>query len=276
MKKLLTLLLAMLMVFSLAACGGSGESAEENADTSSVDVGTVKVGIDGAYMPFQIANEDGTFDGFEIAMVNEISKRTGMEVEYVPCAWDGIFGQLDSEKIDTVMCCVFPNEERQAKYDFSAEYIYDENKFIVPEGKAGDYKTLADFAGKKIGVTGGGNSYTTLQSVQEEGGFEIVAYNDDQEIFELDLGRLDAIYKSPVFAMAMAKENNLKVEVADCPAVEEATCALPWRKDDERSAVIREAFSQAIKDMIEDGTMKDLSEQYLGMDVTCYEPMFDF
>ena len=252
MKKLLTLLLAMLMMFSLAACGGSGESAEENADTSSVDVGTVKVGIDGAYMPFQIANEDGTFDGFEIAMVNEISKRTGMEVEYVPCAWDGIFGQLDSEKIDTVMCCVFPNEERQAKYDFSAEYIYDENKFIVPEGKAGDYKTLADFAGKKIGVTGGGNSYTTLQSVQEEGGFEIVAYNDDQEIFELDLGRLDAIYKSPVFAMAMAKENNLKVEVADCPAVEEATCALPWRKDDERSAVIREAFSQAIKDMIGD------------------------
>lgn len=273
-KKLFALLIAFTMVFALAACGGGAGSSEEVAP--GVDIGVVKVGIDGNYTPFQFTNDDGTFDGFEIAMLNEVSSRTGIEVEYVPCAWDGIFGQMDSEKIDTVMCCVFPSVERLEKYDFSREYIYDENLFIVPEGKAHDYKTVADFKGKKIGVSSGGNSFLRLQDAQEEGGFEIKAYGNDEEIFDLDLGRLDAIYKSPVFALAAAKENNLHVEVADCPPLEEATCALPWRKDDERSAAIREAFSGAIQEMIDDGTMKDLSEKYFGMDVTAYEPMHEF
>ncbi len=266
-KKLFAIVVAAMMVFSLCACGSTDDST---------DIGTVVIGIDGGYAPFQYTNDDDTFDGFEIAMVNEISERTGIEVEYKACAWDGIFGQLDSEKIDTVMCCVFPNEERQEKYDFSTEYIYDENRFIVPKGKASEYKTLEDFKGKKIGVTGGGNTYAVLQEAQKEVDFEIVTYNDDQEIFELNNGRLDAIYKSPVFANALAEENNLNVEVADCPAYESASCALPFRKNDERSAAIREAFSEAIQEMIDDGTMKELSEKYLGMDATAYEPLFDF
>ena len=274
-KRIFALLIAFVMIFALAACGGgSGEPAEDTS--SDVEIGTVKVGIDGNYTPFQFTNDDGSFDGFEIAMLNEVSSRTGIPVEYVPCAWDGIFGQMDSEKIDTVMCCVFPSVERLEKYDFSREYIYDENLFIVPEGKAHDYKTVADFKGKTIGVSSGGNSFLRLQDAQEEGGFEIKAYGNDEEIFDLDLGRLDAIYKSPVFALAAAKENNLHVEVADCPPLEEATCALPWRKDDPRSAAIREAFSGAIQEMIDDGTMKELSEKYFGMDVTAYEPMHEF
>lgn len=214
--------------------------------------------------------------GFEIAMIDEIAKRTGLEVEYQALPWDGIFGQMDAGKIDTVVCCIFPNEERQEKYLFSSEYIYDENRFMVREGDGSKYKTYDDLVGKKIGVSGGGNTIMVLEELRKEYDFEIVAYSQMTFVNDLALGRLDLIYQSPVSALEQAKSIDAAIEMAECPAVEQASCAIPWRKDDARSAAICELFSEATKEMIEDGTMKALCEEWLGMDLSVYDPLYDF
>lgn len=286
-KRLFGVVLAVIMVMSLAACGSGKEESEETAKTEKTDeadgageveIGKVIIGTDGTYPPFNYTDDNDELTGFEIEMVDEIAERTGLEIECQALPWDGIFGQMDSGKIDTVMCCVFPNEERQEKYDFSKEYIYDENRFIVLKGEGSNYKTYEDLAGKTVGVAGGGNTYDVLSAFQEESGinFEIAAYNNENFVNDLALGRLDVIYKSPVSAFAQAESLDTEFELAECPTLESASCALPWRKDDERSAAIREKFSEATEAMIEDGTMKELSEKWLGMDVTCYEPIFDF
>lgn len=285
-KRVLSMLLAAMMVFSLAACGASEESTEKTTEATEetteesgeVEIGTVIIGTDGSYAPFNVVDDSGELVGFEIDMVNEIAKREGFEVEYQMLPWDGIFGQMDSGKIDTVMCCVFPNEERQAKYDFSREYIYDENWFLTLKGEGANYKEYEDLAGKKVGVAGGGNTYDTLYAFQQETGidFEIVAYNSENHVNDLALGRLDVIYKSPVSAYAQAESLGAEFELCELDPLERASCSLPWRKDDARSAAIREAFSEATEAMIEDGTMKELCDKWLGMDVSCYEPLFDF
>ena len=61
--------------------------------------------------------------------------------------------------------------------------------------------------------------------------------------------------------------------MAECPTVEEASCALPWRKDDARSEKICEMFSKATQEMIDDGTMKELCDKWLEVDVTAYDPL---
>lgn len=286
-KRIFSMLLAMMIVLSLAACGSEkketketekASEVKEEAETGEVEIGKVIIGTDGTYPPFNYMDENDELTGFEIEMVNEIAERTGLEIECQSLPWDGIFGQMDSGKIDSVMCCIFPNEERQEKYDFSKEYIYDENRFIVLKGEGAKYKAYEDLAGKKVGVSGGGNTYDVLYTFQQESGidFEIAAYNNENFVNDLALGRLDVIYKSPVSAFSQAESLGAEFELAECPALESASCALPWRKNDERSAAIREKFSEATAAMIEDGTMKELSEKWLGMDVTCYEPLCDF
>jgi len=282
-KRLLSVLLAAVMVLGLAACGASEEPAEEavestEAEAEEVEIGKVIIGTDGTYPPFNYMDENGELTGFEIEMVNEIAKRAGLEVEYQTLPWDGIFGQMDSGKIDTVLCCIFPNAERQEKYLFSSEYIYDENRFIALKENAAEIKEYEDLAGKKVGVSGGGNSYDVLYAFQQETGidFEIVPYNTENFVNDCALGRLDVIYKSPVSAFEQQKSLGVEFDVAPVPAVEKASCAIPWRKDDARSAAICEKFSEATKAMIEDGTMKELSEKWLGMDLSVYEPLCDF
>lgn len=278
-KRVLSMLLAAVMVLGLAACGASEEPAEDAAESTEaeeVEIGKVIIGTDGAYPPFNYLNDDGELEGFEIAMLDEISKRTGLEIEIQPMAWDGIFGQLDAGKIDTIVCCIFPSVERQEKYDFSSEYIYDENRIMVRKGDGAKYKTYEDLEGLKIGCTAGGNTYARLAELQEEVDFEIVGYDAERDVNDLMLERLDAVYKSPVSVFVQAEQLGFEVETAECPTLESASCAFPFVRDNARAAAIDEAFSAAIKEMIEDGTMKALSEEWLGMDVTCYEPLFDF
>ena len=277
--------LAICMVLSLAACGqdagssAGGSSAGGSSDSSTggeeVEIGTVIVGIDGTYPPFNYMDDNGDPTGFEIEMIQEIGERAGLEIQFQAVPWDGVFGQIDSGKIDTYACCIFPNEERQEKYIFSREYIYDENRFIVREGDGSLYKTYEDLEGHSIGVAGGGNSILAVEKLQEEEGldFEIVAYNNENYVNDLALGRLDVIYKSPVSAMVEAESLGVGFEVAECPTVEEASCALPWRMNDERAAKICELFSEATQEMIDDGTMKELCDKWLQIDVTAYEPL---
>lgn len=276
-KRLLSMILVVIMVLSMAACGSSKETNEtEVQESTETEIGVVKIGVDGTYPPFNYVNDDNELTGFEVEMLEEISKRTGIEIQIEPLAWDGIFGQLDAGKIDTIACCIFPNEERQEKYDFSSEYIYDENRVMVRKGEGSKYKTYEDLAGITFGCAGSGNNYERLAELQQEVDFEIVTYSEEREVYDLGLGRIDAVYESPVSAMAQAKEAGFEIEAAECPSLEKASCALPFRKDDERSAKIRETFSEAIKEMIEDGTMKELSEKWLGMDLSVYEPLFNF
>ena len=101
-----------------------------------------------------------------------------------------------------------------------------------------------------------------------------IVVNTSDEV--IALGRLDVIYKSPVSAFVQQESLGVEFEVADVPAVEQASCAIPWRKNDPRSEAICEKFSEATKAMIEDGTMKELSEKWLGMDLSVYEPLCDF
>jgi ABC-type amino acid transport substrate-binding protein len=280
-KKLGVVFLIVVMLFSMTACNSDVESdepvASENVEGKSLaeQVGTVKVGTDGAYPPFNYVNDEGKLTGLEIEILDEISKRTGLNIEVEAMAWDGIFGQMDSNKIDSVACCIFPSKERLEKYIFSREYIYDENRFIVRKGDESKIKTFDDLEGLKVGCTGGGNTYLRLKELQDsvDFEFEIVAYSEEREAYDLSLGRLDAIYKSPVSALEQAKQGGFELGVAECPPLEKASCAFPFRMNDERSKLICDAFTKAIQEMIDDGTMAKLSEKWTQLDLTAYEPL---
>lgn len=268
-RKALLLFMVAAMMLSVTVCGASGGTADAKK------LGTVTIGYDGTYPPFNYMDNKGEPTGFEIEMLREIGKRAGLDVQFKAVPWDGVFGQIDTGKIDTYACCIFPNKERRQKYLFSREYIYDENRFIVRKGDGKLYKTYKDLNGHRIGVAGGGNSILAVEKLQKKDNlkFEIVAYNNENYVNDLALKRLDIIYKSPVSAMVESTVLGVAFEVADCPTVEKASCSLPWRKNDARSAQLCAIFSKVTQKMIDDGTMKALCDKWLKLDVTAYKPL---
>lgn len=165
------------MVLSLAACGGSSEDSEADSQTeestdeakeeesvSKEDLGTINVGIDGAYPPYCFLNDETDEpDGFEVEMMKEIAERNGLDIECVVTAWDGMFSALDAGRIDTVAESITITDERKEDYIFSTSYIEASNRFIVREGEESSITTFEDLAGKKIGVASGQEAYMVLE-----------------------------------------------------------------------------------------------------------------
>lgn len=274
MKKLVSLLLIMLMVFSIAACGTSGDNSGTDGEALGVEeLGTVYVGIDGAYPPYCFLNDDDAADGFEVAVMNEIATRTGLTIECQITAWTSMFGQLDSGRIDTVAECITVTDERSATYTPSKSYIEDSNRFIVRSGEENTIASFEDLAGKKIGVAAGQNAYDQLVAIQEEYNvdFEIVPYESSTNAYDVSIGRLDASYMNPVAGMSMSDEGDMNLAVADCPAYISNLCAYYFLKDNARADAIREMFNTALEEMKADGTLGALCEEWLGTDISIVE-----
>ena len=98
MKKMTALLLAALMVLSMAAC--ASKTAE--SDLAYIqDKGTLVVGITD-FAPMDYQNESGEWVGFDADLAKAFAESLGVKVEFVEIVWDNKVLELDSKTIDCV------------------------------------------------------------------------------------------------------------------------------------------------------------------------------
>ena len=250
-------------------------AAEEEAASEEItkeDLGIVYVGIDGAYPPFCYLNDNDEVEGFEVAIMKEISEREGIEIECQITSWPSMFGQLDSGRIDTVAENITMTPERLEMYNFSKSYIASGNAFLVKAGNEGTIKTFEDLAGKKIGVASSGSGYDKLVELQESGiDFEIVPYDSSTNAYDVSIGRIDASFMDPVAGLAMSEASDLGLVLADWTDDNPPLHGYAFVKDSPRADLIRSLFDDALTQMDEDGTLSALSQEWLGLDISHVE-----
>jgi len=94
MKK--SLLIITVLAVILGAMFFLGTGVKEKEDESII------VGMSGGYKPYTFTNDKGELVGFEVDVWQEISKRLDITVEFQTADFNGLFGLLDSNKIDTI------------------------------------------------------------------------------------------------------------------------------------------------------------------------------
>ncbi|MFP3855414.1 MAG: transporter substrate-binding domain-containing protein, partial [Anaerolineales bacterium] len=117
MKKLQFVSLLVLIAVALSACGGAATEAPAS------DLGTVVIGTNAEYPPFEFVNEEGNITGFDIEMIDAIAQEAGFEYELVNTRWDGIFVALASGEFDAVISAATITGEREEMVDFSDPYF---------------------------------------------------------------------------------------------------------------------------------------------------------
>ena len=56
--------------------------------------------------PFEYKNESGTFEGFEVDIVNEAAKRIGMKTEIADLGFQALFAAVNSKRIDVAISSI--------------------------------------------------------------------------------------------------------------------------------------------------------------------------
>jgi polar amino acid transport system substrate-binding protein len=118
--------------------------------------GKLVVSTDPKYPPQSELKADGTYEGFDIDVANELGKRLGVKVEFTTPDWTAITAGGWGGRWDISVGSMTITPQRAKVLDFSSPYYYTPAQMAA--SKASGITTLAGFANKSI-CSGEGTTY---------------------------------------------------------------------------------------------------------------------
>lgn len=224
MKKFVSLLLALLMIASLAACG---KKANDNNDSN--DSKTLIMGTSADYAPFEFMykGEDGNmqYGGIDVSVGQYIAESMGKELKVENMSFDYLVPSLVKGDFDIVIAAMEADGERLKSADFSDPYYTDlPPAILVKASDAASYKTLADFSGKSVAAQTG-TTKLDIVNKQLTGANAVPLALVTDMVNELVNGKVDAILVDGAVAKQYA-ETNKDLVIAD--ASSELGAAQPY------------------------------------------------
>lgn len=258
MKRIFAVLLAALMLSALLTVTASADLLDQIQER-----GTIIIGLEGDWAPWSFVDENDELTGFDVEVARAIAAKLGVEVQFIPGEWDGLFAGMDAGRYDIVINGVEVTPERTEKYDFTEPYAYIRTALIV-RGDNETIKTFDDLKGKKTA-----NSIaSTYMNLAEDYGATCYGVDTLDETLTMVLqGRVDATLNAIVSYtdyMAQHPDANLKVAATTEDA---SNVAIPMRKGEE-TASLMEAINVAIAQLHEEGVIAELSLKYFGEDIS--------
>lgn len=252
MKKIFALILAILMVCSLAACSSTAEpSATVDEDKPELVMGT-----NAAFPPYEYYDEDGkTIIGIDAEIAQAVADKLGMKLTIKDMEFDSLLTAVQSGSVDIVFAGLTVNEERKQTVDFSITYATGVQVVIVPEGS--DIASADDLAGKTIGVQAGttGDIYCTDDFGQEN----VKQFtNGALAVAALQNGQVDCVVIDNEPAKAFVAANS-DLKILDTEYVTEDYAAAISKDNTE----LTEKVNKAMEELKADGTIDAILGKYI-------------
>jgi polar amino acid transport system substrate-binding protein len=213
--------------------------------------GTVRMGTEGAYPPYNFINDNGEVDGFERDLGDELCARAELTCEWVTNDWDSIIPNLTSGNYDTIIAGMSITAERDEVIDFTQPYIPPASSLFL--GMSEDI----DLDGAVIAA-----QTNTIQAgyIAAETGATLIEFaTPDETVAAVRNGEADAVFADGDYLLPIAAEDSDLMIILD-PVQLGGGVGMGMREGDERL----EAFNAAITSMKEDGTLNALILEWFG------------
>ena len=292
MKKWIAMLLAALMVFSMAACAAknepaadqtndqtaadtqtsepaedtaSGEDAVPAADQTAADSdiayvqskGTLVVGITD-FAPMDYQNESGEWIGFDADMAKAFAESLGVSVEFVEIDWDNKILELGSKSIDCVWNGMTLTDEVMSAMSCSNAYCNNSQVVIVPADKAADYADVEACKALSFAVEAGSAG---MAEVEKLGASFTEVKDQATALMEVAAGTSDAAVIDSLMAGAMVGEGTSYADLTytvSLNAEEGEQYGVGFRQSSDLAAALNDFFAAAYAD----GSMQACAETY--------------
>lgn len=253
-KVLAALLVAVMTAGVLTGCGSKGDDK------------TFTVGFDAEYPPYGYMDDNGEYTGFDLELAEKVCEMEGWTLEKKPIDWNSKDMELDSGAIDCIWNG-FTVDGREDDYTWSQPYVDNSQVIVVAEDSG--ISTLADLAGKTVGVQAASAALTLLQEDQAElaatfGGLqEFADYNS--AFVELQAGSVDAVAMDVGVANYQIKTRGEGYTILS-EVLNSEKYAVGFKKGNTELCDIVDAD---LTKLAEDGTIEKLAEKYDIADLIC-------
>ncbi|MCB8925474.1 MAG: transporter substrate-binding domain-containing protein [Ardenticatenaceae bacterium] len=278
-KKLSFLLISVLAMGAIAACGGS---EADDLLGAIEERGTIRVSTDANYAPQSYLDENGDFVGFDIDVATEIAERLGVEVEFVTPDWDVITAGNWGGQWDMSVGSMTVTTDRQQVLDFAEPaYYYTPAQFAAAEGSG--IESLDDIAGQAVCV-GLSTTYETWLSgdidslglpassfyAEPPADVTIVPLQTDNDCFQsIQSGRDEfSVFLTSNTVVQAAIDGDVPVYRVDSPVYSENLAVAFDKSSELDDSALVARVGEIIAEMHADGTLTELSQKWFTEDLT--------
>lgn len=131
--------------------------------------------------PFEFV-KNGKIEGFDIDLINFISKKLNKKVEIRNMDFFGLIPALTTKKTDIVIAALSKTENRAKQVDFSIPYFKASTALLTKNDS--NIKSKKDLKGKKIGVQLGSTWEKIAKELEAEFSMEIKILTNNNTLFE--------------------------------------------------------------------------------------------
>lgn len=219
MKRLLGVLMAILMLVTLSACG------EDSSAKSGVEDGVLTIAMECAYAPYNWTQTDdsngavpikGTNDyanGYDVMIAKRICEANGWKLEVVRSDWDSLVPSVQTGVIDADIAGQSMTKERSQQVDFAGPYYYASFAILVKEDSPlANATSIMDFAGYKGSAQSATIWYSECLPQMEGALIQTAAESAPAMIMGVETGVFDFVVTDmPTATGAAIAYNDLKV-----------------------------------------------------------------
>lgn len=161
-----------------------------------LDKGQIVLATSPDYPPSEFVDDQGNVKGSDIMLAQYIANSLGVDLKVETMDFNAVLTAVDTGKVDIGISGFGYKADRAEQFELSQGYQSSSaaahHTLLVPAEKADEYKSLADFSGKKIDTQA--NSLQEMYVTDQIPDADLQKVSTlDQAILELQTGKIDAI-----------------------------------------------------------------------------------
>jgi polar amino acid transport system substrate-binding protein len=134
---------AAMTALPAAAQSAAQQLSSESVLTTIQEEGVIRIGLS-IFTPWSMRDVNGELIGFELDVGRALAEDMGVEVEFVPTAWDGIIPALLAGNFDVIISGMSITPQRNLTVNFTDPYAYS-GMAILANSAMTEGMTMDDF-----------------------------------------------------------------------------------------------------------------------------------
>ena len=273
MKKFFAMMLALVMVLSLVACGAKAPAEDTAAPDDSADAvvetdaayiegkGKLVVGMT-IYEPMNYYDDAGNLTGFDTEFALAVCQKLGLEAEFQEINWDTKEIELAGKTIDCIWNGMTITADRAANMSISSPYVKNAQVIVVKADSA--YASTADLIGATVVAEMGSAGEAQIEGEDANADLAQATYvgmaKQTDCLMEVKAGTADAAVLDWTLAMSMVGEGTdfSDLKMVECVELATEEFGIAFRQGSDFTAKV----NAAIAELVADGTLPALAEKY--------------
>ena len=276
MKKFTALCLAMVMVLSLAACGGSAKPAETQAPAAAATEAPAAaateapaasgkkwvIASDTVFKPFEYTDASGNFVGIDVDIVAAVAADQGFAYEIKSLGWDAAIAACQAGQADGMIAGASITEERKANGWLFSDGYYTATQSMTVAADS-DITGFDGLKGKDVAVKTGTQGAAYAETLKDEYGFNLVYFEDSPTMYQAVLGgQCVACFEDTPIMQATIKDNGLALKCLEDTANAGGDYGFAIFNADNQELL--DMFNKGLASIKANGTYDQILAKYLG------------